>query len=147
MESEAIGCGGYVSLTQKTIRRFARVICRKYGIPQVRVTFSDLGRWAAEWREPNEIVVNPFKEGSMDLIVIAHELAHHLHNVLSMGLKKEQQAHGPEFVGCYMSILDTGRIVPVEGMRGVLKKYRLRYVDPGTRGSLKTLIRRVRHRR
>lgn len=145
MESEAIGCGGYVKLSQKTLRKFARVICRKYGVPQVRVKFSDLGRWAAEWSEPNLITMNPHKVGALDLIVIAHELAHHLHNIVSMGL--DQESHGPEFLCCYMSIFDTGRIVPVEGMRAVFKKYRLRYVDPGTSGSLKTLIRRVRHKR
>lgn len=145
MESEAIGCGGYVKLSQKTIRKFARVICRKYGVPQVRLKFSDLGVWAAEWSEPNLITMNPNKHGSLDLIVIAHELAHHVHNIVSMGL--DQESHGPEFLCCYMSVLDTGRIIPIEGMRAIFSKYRLRFVDPGTSGSLKTLVRRVRRKR
>lgn len=141
MENEALGARSYMSLTRRDLARFVRAICRQYKLPKVELKYEDLGRWAAEWRSPNVIVLG-MKKISRDLLTIVHELAHHLHEVIAPDLP--QESHGAEFMGCYMSILDTARIIPVIGMRAICADYKIRYVDPGTRSNLTKLRRAVR---
>lgn len=140
-EKETIGAGAYVKMRLKEMQTFARAICRSYKMPQVEVRFKDLGEWGAEWRPPNQIVVNYRKRGMRNLITMAHELAHHLHEHIAPG--NTHQGHGPEFLACYMRILDTARIIPVVGMRAVLDSYKLKYNDPGTKTSWNALTRAV----
>lgn len=141
MENEAIGARNYLSLTRRTVERFARAVCRQYRLPRIQFRYTDLGKWAAEWMEPNIITVG-VRTTSRDLLTVAHELAHHLHEQIAGDLA--QESHGPEFMGCYMSILDTARIIPVPGMRAICKHYKIKFVDPGTRSSIRTLRRAVR---
>src|SRR5581483_10606386 len=135
MEFEAISSCGYISLTQRTLRRFARMVCRQYGVRPPRLVFKDIGRWAGEWAPPTFpgkrpiLTLNPAKRGSLDLLVLAHELAHHLHWVIAADLDQEQ--HGPQFMACYLSILDTARLLPLVAMEAVCKMYRIRYIHPG----------------
>lgn len=140
-ENESLGAKNYVCMPLSQLRRFARVICRAYGMQQVTVNFKDLGQWAAEWAPPCAVNINPGKRGTRNLVTLSHELAHHLHEHLAPG--NTHQAHGPEFLACYMSILDTARIIPVVGMRAVLDSYKLNYRDPGTRNSWSALARAV----
>ena len=140
MEAEAFGGRGYYRLTRPSLKRLARSLCKNYGMPQVKIRFKDLGRWAAEWEEPN-ILTFGTKKTSQDLITLIHELAHHLHH--HMHPLQDQEGHGPEFMACYMSILDVGRIIPVVGMRAICDSYGVRFVDPGTRNSLRDLRKAV----
>lgn len=144
MENEAIGARSYQSLRRADLGRFVRAVCREYRLPSVKLRYENLGRWAAEWRSPNIIVLG-IKTTSRDLLTIAHELAHHLHGALAEGLTQED--HGPQFMACYLSILDTARIIPVVGMRAICAQYKIRYIDPGLSGSLFTLRKRVRAKR
>lgn len=142
MESEAIGSKRYADLPLKSLRRFARAVCRLYGMPQVEVQFADLGPWGGEWMHPNIIRLNRRKSGARDLLTLAHELAHHLHEHLVPD--NLHQAHGPEFMGCYLSVLDATRMIPVVGMRAICDNYKIRYVDPGVRNNnIATLRKRV----
>lgn len=141
MENEAIGARSYMSLTRKSVARFTRAVCRAYRLPRIQLRYKDLGKWGAEWMEPNIITLG-VRTTSRDLLTIAHELAHHLHEQIAGDLA--QESHGPEFMACYMSILDTCRIVPVIGMRAVCEDYGIRYLDPGTRSSLRRLRTVVR---
>lgn len=141
MEAECIGAKKYVELSLPKLRRFARAVCRAYGMPQVRVEFADLGEWGAEWSPPATIKINPYKQGTRDLVTLAHELAHHLHEYLAPGA--DHEPHGPEFMLCYVSILDTARMIPAVGMMAVLDKYKIRYINPGKKRSVTTLHRKV----
>lgn len=141
MENEAIGARNYMSLTRRTVERFTRAVCRQYKLPRIQFRYKDLGKWAAEWMEPNIITLG-VRTTSRDLLTIAHELAHHLHEQIAGDLA--QESHGAEFMGCYMSILDTCRIIPVVGMRAICEHYGIRFVDPGTRSSIRKLKRAVR---
>lgn len=139
MENEAIGARTYMSLTRKDLARFVRAVCREYRIPKVVLKWENLGKWAAEWRSPNIIVLGT-KKTSRDLLTIAHEMAHHLHWAIES--EKDQQSHGPEFMACYLSILDTARIIPMVGMLPICEHYGLKVIHPGS--TLKSLIRAVR---
>lgn len=142
MESEAVGAMQYMQLSMKKIRVLVRAVCRNYGVPLARVVRRNLGRWAAMWCDKT-ITLNTIKGTARHLITITHELAHHLHYWLSGGKSEDQQAHGPEFMACHMSILDTLRIVPVCGMRAVCEKWKVDYRDPGMTCSLPKLQRIV----
>lgn len=142
LELECLGARGYVTLTQSRIRQFARSICRQYGVPQVPVTFDDLGVWGGEWCPDKGITISRRKSNSRDLITIAHELAHHVHDHFEPA-DQLQAPHGPQFMACYMSILDTARIIPVRAMKVICDQYRVRYHDPGERNSLSALQRAV----
>lgn len=143
MESEAIGARNYMQLTRAALERFVRAACRTYGMPKIRIEYLNHRKWAAQaWG--NERIQFANKRTSRDLITVAHELAHCLHSHIKPDAELTQQDHGPEFLGCYMSILDVCRIVPVYAMRTICDRYKLRYVDPGLSANGETLARRVR---
>jgi hypothetical protein len=139
MENEAIGARRYMHLTRRAVRQLADSICRNYRVPRVKLSWCDLGKWAAEW-DNGVIRLNTNKSSSQDLLTLTHELAHHIHFHLG-GKHDLQEPHGPEFMACHMSVLDTVRMIPVVGMRAICKTWKVRYADPGTRSSLKRLCR------
>lgn len=139
MESEAIGAMDYSRLSQPRMRRLIRCLCRHFKTKPVVVVFKDLGKGAAEWAEPNLIRFNTHKGTSMDLLTGLHEFAHHLHFGLAPEAKHE--AHGKEFMCCYMAVLDSVRYVPVDAMKVVCERYQIRYLDPGMTQSLTRLKR------
>lgn len=141
MESEAIGARGYVRLTQSTLARFVRSLCREYRMPVPTLRFGDIGKWGAEWHPDSVITINTQRNKNRDLLTLTHELGHHLHDHLAPDA--EHEPHGPQFMACYMSLLDTARIIPVVGMRAICDHYKVRYADPGDRNSLTTLRRAV----
>ena len=139
MENEAIGARSYVKLDRDTVRSLVRSVCRNYGVPLAKVEWtSKLGRWAAEW-DNGTIRLSTKKGTARDVLTITHELAHHLHHYLSDGTDGQHQSHGPEFMACHMSVLDTCRVIPVVGMRAICAAWKVRYTDPGTGSSLKKL--------
>lgn len=138
MENEAIGAREFMRMSRPAIRQLVRSVCRNYRVPQAKVVWCDLGKWAAEW-DNGVIKLNTKKGTASDLLTVTHELAHHLHWHLAG--HDEHEAHGPEFMACHMSILDTVRAVPVVGMRAVCAKWKIRYHDPGTANSLARLKR------
>lgn len=149
MENEAIGGRSYQQLTRTAIRALAKSVCRNYRVPQVRLAWANLGKWAAEWREqPSQrtsmIVLNTKKGTSQDMLTITHELAHHVHHWLSGRKDDGQQDHGPEFMACHISILDSCRVIPVVGMRAICDAWKVRYKDPGVSNSLAKLKRIVK---
>lgn len=148
LENEAIGARHYARLTRSTIRRLVRSVCRAYRLPQPDVVWKDLGKWAAQW-ESHEgvrrrtISFNTHKQTSSDLLTVTHELAHHLHYELGGEIADTQESHGPQFMACHMSILDTCRVIPVIGMRAICDRYKIRYIDPGDNNSIAQLQRAI----
>ena len=147
MENEAIGACKAYRLSKTAIRAVIKAVCKNYGVPEPRIYWQDLGRWAAEWREhdlsmdgPSTIAFNTIKGTARDALTVTHELAHHIHYWLGEGAEG-QEPHGPEFMACHMSILDSRRMIPVAGMRAVCEKYKIRYADPGDALSLPRLIK------
>lgn len=141
MEGDSFGAlQGRARMTRAAIRAFAKKVCRNYKLPQVNVQFSKINDCAANWVEPRTIVFNPKVPWSHGLLVVVHELAHHLHfSICPTG----HQDHGPEFMCCYMDILDTTRTVPLVGMRAVCDSYGVKYADRGKDNSLKALKKAV----
>ena len=140
MENEAIGGRHYCQLSDLEILARAKNVCELYSVPQAKVSWDDLGRWAAEWKD-GSIRLNRNKVTSRSILTILHELAHHVHWGLGGEVSSQHENHGPEFVWCYMSLLDTSRIIPVFGMRPICDAYQVKYHDPGTRQSLVRLMR------
>lgn len=140
MENEAIGGRHYCQLADLEIVARAKNVCKLYGVPQAKLSWDDLGVWAAEWKN-GHIRLNRNKVTARSIMTILHELAHHIHWGLGGDASTQHQNHGPEFMGCYMSVLDTSRIIPVVGMRAICDVYRVKYRDPGTRQSLALLQR------
>jgi len=149
MEHEAIGGRHYARLSRTAVVALVRGICRNYGVKPPKVGWEDIGRWAAEWREhPSDgepmIVFSTKKRTARDILTVTHEVAHHLHYELSEGKWEDQENHGPEFMACHMSVLDTIRMIPVCAMRVICDKWKVRYTDPGSTSSLAKLKRIVR---
>lgn len=143
MERECFDGICRAQLTLPQIKTFAKAVCRNYGVPGVTFRLKDIGHWTGMCWTDGNIDLNRKKRKSRTIITVAHELAHHVHNWLVPHLIAKQQNHGPEFLACYMSILDTSRIVPMQGMRAILQSYDLQYIDPGDNCSLSTLKRRI----
>lgn len=151
MENEAIGSRHYRRLSRRGIRTLIRSVCRDYGVAVPRIVWKDLGRWSAEWStragtEKRTISFSTRKKMSRDMLTVTHELAHHLHYEFAGLIADKQENHGPQFMACHMSILDTCRIIPIIGMRAICDAWRIRYVDPGTTRSpakLKRVITRT----
>lgn len=138
MENEAIGGRHYCQLQDLEIISLAKRVCEMYSVPQVKLEWVDLGKWAAEWQD-GTIRLNRQKPSARSVLTILHELAHHVHAAFGGEAAESQQSHGAEFMACYISILDTARIIPVVGMRAICDAYKVRYADPGTGSSLKKL--------
>jgi len=145
MESENLGCCGMVSMKLPQLRKMARAICRRFGMRRTKVSFKHLNGWAAMWYEPNFIHLDPKKNGARGPMVLAHEMAHQLHYEIAGEMN--QQGHGAEFLGCYMAILDAMRMIPVDAMKALAERYKLRYVDPGMKGRLRQLVEQIRGKR
>lgn len=128
MENEQIGARNYLELSRKNLGSYVRSMARAYRVPMPKLAFKNLGPWAAEYQNPN-LMTFGYKRTSRDLLTAAHEFAHHLHYWLTHGGSEIQEDHGPEFMSCYMSILDTSRFIPVEGMRAICDKHGIRYID------------------
>jgi IrrE N-terminal-like domain len=153
MENEAIGARRYMSMDRPTIRQLVRSVCRNYRVPVVKVRWKNLGKWAAMWNDENDIggeaiVLNTRKRTAQDVMTITHELAHHIHHHLSdkKATSLGQQDHGPQFMACHMSILDTCRVIPVVGMKAICDRWKVKYIDPGPGNSLFVLKRICRGR-
>lgn len=144
MEQECFGGMWRGKMTLKAIRALASAVCRNYRIAPVKINFKDLGGWAGQCWLHAEIDINPNKRAALSVLCIAHELAHHIHNQLvPHELLVTQEPHGPEFLACYMSVLDTIRIIPLTATRAIFKSYKLRFTDPGESNNLATLQRRI----
>lgn len=141
MENESLGARGYAKVTRAILRQFAKGTCHTFGIPQVALQFVDLGKWAGDYGD-NLIRINPKKRGAQCLLVLAHELGHHVHESLAPG--NDHEVHGPQFMAAYMAVLDNARVLPVVGMRAICDHYGIRYNDPGTRNSFRALLKAVR---
>ena len=140
MESEAIGARGYARLTRKTLVSFVRGISRQYKVWVPEIEFVQLNGWSAEY-DNGILRFNTSRRHALDVITAAHEFAHHLHSVLVP--LDTHQAHGPQFLACYLSVLDTARIIPTYAMRPICDKYKITYADPGDRNDIKDLWRAV----
>lgn len=144
MEQECFGGMWRGKMTLKAIRSLANAVCKNYRVSPVKIKFKDLGGWAGQCWLHARIDIDPKKRAALSIICIAHELAHHVHNQLvSDEVLIQQEPHGAEFLACYMSVLDTIRIVPLAGTRAIFKNYKLRYIDPGDNNSLTTLTKRI----
>lgn len=147
MEQECFGGMWRGKMTLKDMRSLANSVCRNYGVRKVEVAFKDLGKWAGQCWLNSKIEINPNKRAALSVICILHELAHHVHNQLApYELLINQEPHGPEFMACYISVLDTARIVPLSGMRAILGAYNINYIDPGDDNKLSTLKARISKR-
>ena len=127
MESEAIGGRMYLTLTKRKILSLIKNLARNYSIAPVPVRFTDMTSCAAMW-EPPGVITFGAKTTSRDLLTALHEFAHHLHYVIEP--LDTHQGHGPEFMCCYMSVLDTVRFIPIEAMAAVCDKYKIKYIRP-----------------
>lgn len=130
MEREEIGARDYARLTFAECKRVSRSVCRAYAVPQVRLRKKVMGRWAAEYESPGLITLNPKKGTATDLLTILHELAHHIHYHLWNG-ETVHQDHGQEFMACYLSVMDTVRLIPYDAMARVCRRRGIRYKIPG----------------
>lgn len=144
MEQECFGGMWRGRMTLKAIRSLSDSICKNYGVEKAKVSFKELGKWAGQCLSTGAIEINPNKRAALSMICILHELAHHIHNQLvPFEVLVKQEFHGPEFLACYMSVLDTTRVIPLAGMRAILKGYDLMYIDPGDDCSVSVLKERI----
>ena len=143
MEREDIGARDYMRLTWKECARVVRSVCRAYGVPGAKLRRKVMGRWAAEYDNTRycKITLNPKKGTATDLLTILHELSHHVHWHLGPVHVGEQEDHGPQFMACYISILDTVRLIPRDAMATICRRRRLRFINPGP--SIRSLKRAI----
>ena len=142
MESEALGHCGRMKLSDSAIESLCRAIARNYGVPDLRINWKPM-RDAAVWHDNDVLDLSTTKGTSRDLITITHEMGHQIHYHLSDGNDKNHQNHGPEFMACHLSILDSCRIIPIVGMKAICDSYGIAYFDPGVDGkSLVDILKR-----
>lgn len=141
MESEAIGGRSYLTLTKARIISLMKTLSRTYHVPAVTLRFSDMKGWAADWQPPNIITFGK-KTTSRDFLTALHEFAHHLHYVIAPS--DDHQGHGPEFMCCYMSVLDTVRLLPIEAMAVVCDQYKVKYIKPAETDGIDGLAKRIK---
>lgn len=144
MESEAIGGRQYLTLSKPKIVSLIKSLSRAYHIAAPAVRFNDMTAWAADWRPPGIITFGK-KITSKDLLTALHEFAHHLHYLIEPS--DAHTGHGPEFMCCYMSVMDTMRFIPVEASAAVCDRYQIEYIRPRETDGLDQLRKLLRGRR
>jgi hypothetical protein len=127
MESEQIGGRTYLVLTKRKIISLLKNLARTYHVEPCVVRFTDMTGCAAHWEAPNVITFGA-KATSRDLLTALHEFAHHLHYLIEPS--NDQAAHGPEFMCCYLSVLDSTRFIPIVAMTALCDKYKIKYIAP-----------------
>lgn len=128
MEADTIGGCAWNALPPKLIRQMIKALSVHYGTGPLHVRFKKL-KHAGEWNEPNELVFSTYKGVKTSANIICHEFAHFLHWTLASGAG--HQGHGPEFMACYLSVLDTARLIPMAAMKTVCDRFRVKYTDFG----------------
>jgi hypothetical protein len=124
-------------------RSFARAVCTAFKLPPVTIIVRDLGRWSGEYdSEFRRITLSPTRQKARSQLTLAHELAHHLHEIYSDD--ETQEWHGPQFMLAYMHILDRTRMIPLEAMEAVCDRRGLKYISPTRFGTLAKLKRAMR---
>ncbi len=129
MESEAIGARHWLRISRQKVGQFVRAVCRTYGIPPLTIRFENHRRWAAYFQAPSLMVFSK-KATARDLLTAAHEFGHYLHYVVAGEESEKHATHGPEFMACYMSVLDTIRFIPIEAMAVLCDERKIKYVRP-----------------
>lgn len=143
MEGDALGSlQGRAKMTREDIREMAKQMCKNYQIPPVGIRFKPLEAVTAHWMEPGIIELNSSSSHARGILILLHELAHHLH--FHFCPCNDHQDHGPQFMACYMHILDSARTIPFEGMKAICDSYGVKYADLGTKNSLTALKKAVR---
>lgn len=130
MEQQTIQCH-YACLSQQRIRRLVRRLAENYDVPCPVIKFEPIEEMAAFWTKPGTIIFADKSEESRSIMTVAHEFAHHLHFCIATDIESQHEAHGIEFMACYMSILDTVRCLPNYAMGVVCDRYGVKYLDPG----------------
>lgn len=145
MESEAIGAKMFMRLSPDVISKVLRSLCKKFHVPPVRIEYKNFKTYAAEWESPNIIRFSKHKGTARDLITVLHEFAHHMHAHYTDG-SFQYEAHGPEFMTCYIAVLDVSRYMPTAAMRLICDNYKIKYLtfgrNPFDMPKLKKAIRR-----
>lgn len=140
MENDFIG-PKQAQLTKRAMRELAEAVTSAFRIPPVKLEFKKLGPWAALCHTDGRVIIGT-KWSSQQVVTLLHELAHHLHNTIT---KKalEQEAHGPEWVACYIVVLDVARVLPVVASRAICKKHKIKFIDPGEDRSVARLAKLI----
>ncbi len=111
-------------MTVPQIRRWVKRVARKYGVEVPVILTKELPGHAGEYWE-GRITLCSQKESGKTLLTLAHEMAHHVHEQL--GDSSKDEAHGPEFLTCYVHILHTLKLIPALAMQVICSAHKLKY--------------------
>jgi hypothetical protein len=144
MEREALRGWDRGQLPVAERLKFAKQVCRMYGVPQVKLEVKPMGKWAGEYYDGRIVLASDSGSGRT-VSTLAHELAHHLHTVFAED--REHEPHGPAFATCYIHLFDRARLVPAPAMYKIMDRFGIEYHKQRTlddAGKLARLIRRAR---
>lgn len=127
-------------MTVPQIELWVKRVARKYGVQVPAVTTKELPGYAGEYWD-GRITLCSQKESGKTLLTLTHEMAHHIHEQL--GDAEKDEAHGPEFLTCYVHLLHTLKLVPALAMQVICETHRLDHYPfrkPPTTDRLRRLI-------
>lgn len=111
-------------MTVPQIKRWVKRVARMYGVPVPGITIKDIGRYSGEYWD-GRITLSTQKNSGKTVLTLAHEMAHHIHEQL--GDPENDEAHGLEFVTCYVHLLHVMQLVPALAMQVICSTYKLKY--------------------
>lgn len=125
--------------SQARIRRLIRWAERLYRVPPMEIQFrtanKSRGRWLPSTYYAHRVVafrpnhVNP----SIALHETAHAITHHLFGWDPPGM----EAHGPQWLGIYMCLLERAKVAPRSALEASAREHGLKWVGPGWVGPTK----------
>lgn len=117
MERRELSGHQWHTYPRKRLYRAIRKICRLYNVPRVRLRYAALPHCG----EYLDGIVWLERKAGRNLLILAHELAHHI----VAHRHPRAQDHGPRWLRYYIEILDILRLIPLEGMLALCRKYNL----------------------
>lgn len=121
MEANALWGHSCHHVPLKTLRATAKKICIDVGIPCVTVHVRHAKDTTGLY-DPNTYRIQLEASSGRNLLILAHELAHHLTWVNH----PHAQSHGPIWAKYYMYLLDALYIMPICAFKAMARQYGVR---------------------
>lgn len=101
---------------------YLRQACTLYEVPTPSLDLTMVSDEDAGEYDPCTRAIRLNNSGGRNLLMLAHELAHH---IVSVKWPKAAD-HGPTFVRTYAELLDLMRLVPIAGFRAICRRHKVR---------------------
>jgi hypothetical protein len=131
MERHGLAGLNRARLSRVDLRRLMELVCAKYRVDPPVLRWKAMAGWSGvyEWKTSAVITLSTTYVGGLSAMTLLHEVAHYL--VHSVDTQDNLPAHGPEFVGVYGDLLESGGFIPFGSWALICAQYKVQRMNTG----------------